>query len=85
MAGEIAFESRIPWNPTRPNTTIISCVDGRWFHHFQEFAREHLGAGTRTDTSVVGEPAQPCVGAKFTVISAPAGTAAYSDSVWAEA
>ena len=59
MADEVAFESRIPWDSTRPTTTIISCVDGRWFHHFQEFAREHLGAGTRTDFVAVPGGIEP--------------------------
>ena len=45
----IAYESALPWNPERPDTTIITCVDGRWYHHFQEFARVHLNAGARTD------------------------------------
>ena len=45
MAGEIVYESSLPWDPERPDTTIITCVDGRWYHHFQEFAREHLKAG----------------------------------------
>ena len=27
----------------------ITCVDGRWYQHFQEFARVHLNAGPHTD------------------------------------
>ena len=29
MAGEVVFESQEPWDATRPQTTIITCVDGR--------------------------------------------------------
>ena len=43
------YASSLPWDGTRPDTVIITCVDGRWYHHFQEFAREHLNAGPRTD------------------------------------
>jgi Putative carbonic anhydrase len=46
MASEVVYESSLPWDPARPTTTLITCVDGRWFHHFQEFARVHLNAGT---------------------------------------
>ena len=53
------FESRLPWNPERPNTVIITCVDGRWFHHFQEFARDHLNAGERTDFVAVPGGVEP--------------------------
>ena len=57
--GDVVFESRLPWNPERPNTTIITCVDGRWFHHFQEFARVHLGVGERTDFLAVPGGIEP--------------------------
>jgi hypothetical protein len=43
------YTSPLAWDPARPQTTIITCVDGRWYHHFQEFARVHLKAGPRTD------------------------------------
>ena len=39
---------------------------------------------TRTDTAVVGDPEQPWVGAKFTVIWSPAGTAARARTSLAE-
>jgi hypothetical protein len=32
---------------------------GRWYHHFQEFARVHLGAGTRTDFLAVPGGIEP--------------------------
>ena len=59
MAGEIVYESSLPWDPERPETTIITCVDGRWYRHFQEFAREHLKAGHRTDFVAVPGGIEP--------------------------
>jgi hypothetical protein len=58
MTGTV-YESTLPWDPERPETTIISCVDGRWYHHFQEFARVHLGAGHRTDFIAVPGGIEP--------------------------
>ena len=59
MAGQVVYESRLPWDPERPGTTIITCVDGRWYQHFQEFAREHLNAGHRTDFVAVPGGIEP--------------------------
>lgn len=59
MAGGIVYESSLPWDPERPDTTIITCVDGRWYRHFQEFAREHLKAGHRTDFVAVPGGIEP--------------------------
>ena len=59
MAGDAVYTSSLPWDPQRPDTTIITCVDGRWFHHFQEFAREHLKAGHRTDFLAVPGGIEP--------------------------
>jgi hypothetical protein len=53
------YESTLPWDPGRPDTVIVTCVDGRWFHHFQEFARMHLGAGPRTDFVAVPGGIEP--------------------------
>ncbi len=53
------YESSVPWNPERPTTTIITCVDGRWYPHFQEFARTHLQAGTHTDFLAVPGGIEP--------------------------
>jgi hypothetical protein len=57
MAG--VYQSTLPWDPSRPDTTIITCVDGRWYSHFQEFARTHLGAGPRTDFVAVPGGIEP--------------------------
>jgi hypothetical protein len=53
------YKSTLPWDPGRPDTVIITCVDGRWFHHFQEFARVKLGAGPRTDFVAVPGGIEP--------------------------
>lgn len=55
----VVYESTLRWDPDRPNTLIITCVDGRWYHHFQEFAREHLKAGARTDFLAVPGGIEP--------------------------
>ncbi len=59
MPGEAVYESPLPWAPERPDTTIITCVDGRWYPHFQEFARQHLRAGQRTDFLAVPGGIEP--------------------------
>jgi carbonic anhydrase len=53
------YESSLPWDPARPDTVIISCVDGRWFRHFEEFARLQLKAGARTDYLAVPGGIEP--------------------------
>ena len=58
MEGAV-YESALPWDPDRPNTAIISCVDGRWFRHFEDFARAHLKAGSRTDYLAVPGGIEP--------------------------
>ena len=55
----VVYQSSLPWDPERPETTIITCVDGRWYHHFQEFARVHLNAGPRTDFLAVPGGIEP--------------------------
>jgi carbonic anhydrase len=55
----VVYQSQLPWDPSRPDTAIITCVDGRWFHHFQEFARVRLGAGPRTDFVAVPGGIEP--------------------------
>jgi len=57
--GGVVYESTLPWDPARPATTIITCVDGRWYNHVQEFARQHLNAGSRTDFIAVPGGIEP--------------------------
>lgn len=58
MSG-LVYQSNVPWDPARPTTTIVTCVDGRWYRHFQEFAREYLKAGDRTDFLAVPGGIEP--------------------------
>jgi carbonic anhydrase len=53
------YETTLTWDGHRPDTVLITCVDGRWFHHFQEFARVQLNAGTRTDFLAVPGGIEP--------------------------
>ena len=59
IAASSVYTSSLAWDPARPESTIITCVDGRWYHHFQEFARVHLGAGERTDFLAVPGGIEP--------------------------
>jgi len=49
VSGDVVYRSSLAWNAERPATIVITCVDGRWYGHFQEFARTHLGAGPQVD------------------------------------
>ena len=55
----MSYESSLAWDSQRPDTVIISCVDGRWYQHVQEFARAHLNAGHRTDFMAVPGGIEP--------------------------
>ena len=57
--GAPVYQSPLAWDAARPETTIITCVDGRWYHHFHEFARDYLKAGTRTDFVAVPGGIEP--------------------------
>ena len=59
MPIEQAYLTELPWDPERPETVVITCVDGRWYRHFQEFAREHLKAGPCTDFMAVPGGIEP--------------------------
>ena len=49
MPEDVVYRSSLAWNAGRPATVVITCVDGRWYGHFQEFARAHLDAGPQID------------------------------------
>ncbi|MEW5981828.1 MAG: carbonic anhydrase [Acidobacteriota bacterium] len=59
MAAATIFESTVPWNPTRPDTVIISCVDGRWRAQIQEFAATYLKADLHADFLAVPGGIEP--------------------------
>ena len=58
MAATI-YESPTPWNPTRPDTVIISCVDGRWRSQIQDFTINHLKADLHADFLAVPGGIEP--------------------------
>ena len=51
--------SRVAWDPARPPAVVICCVDGRWFRHIEEFVRDRLQAGHRTDWLCVPGGVEP--------------------------
>ncbi|HKY32443.1 MAG TPA: carbonic anhydrase [Candidatus Polarisedimenticolia bacterium] len=59
QTGTELYASTLSWDPTRPPATILCCVDGRWFHHMQEFVQTRLGAGRRTDFLAVPGGVEP--------------------------
>jgi Putative carbonic anhydrase len=61
VAGQLVYESSLPWISERPETLVITCVDGRWYPHFQEFARTALNTGPRTDFIAVPGGIEPLV------------------------
>lgn len=58
-ASATIYESGVPWNPTRPDTVLISCVDGRWRAQIQDFAANHLGADLHADFVAVPGGIEP--------------------------
>jgi hypothetical protein len=59
MAAVTIYESTVPWNQTRPDTVIISCVDGRWRAQIQEFTVNCLKADLHTDFLAVPGGMEP--------------------------
>jgi carbonic anhydrase len=59
MASATIYESEIPWNPSRPDTVIISCVDGRWRPQIQEFTVNVLKADLHADFLAVPGGIEP--------------------------
>jgi hypothetical protein len=59
MAAATIYESTVPWNPKRPDTVIISCVDGRWRAQIQEFTVNFLKADLHADFLAVPGGIEP--------------------------
>ena len=59
MAAATIYESSVPWNPTRPDTVIISCVDGRWRSQIQDFTINYLKADLHADFLAVPGGIEP--------------------------
>ena len=53
------YESAVAWNPKRPDTVIISCVDGRWRAQIQDFTVNYLKADLHTDFLAVPGGIEP--------------------------
>jgi hypothetical protein len=53
------YESTVPFDPARPDTVIVSCVDGRWREQIQEFTVEHLKADLHADFLAVPGGIEP--------------------------
>ena len=53
------YESKIPWDRGRPDTVIISCVDGRWRAQIQDFTVNHLKADLHADFLAVPGGIEP--------------------------
>src|SRR3972149_6473302 len=59
MADAPIYESQVPWNPKRPDTVIISCVDGRWRAQIQEFTVNFLKMDLHADFLAVPGGIEP--------------------------
>lgn len=59
MSGSESWTGTLAWNPTRPDTVVISCVDGRWRPHLLEFAAMRLGVGPNGDFMAVPGGVEP--------------------------
>jgi carbonic anhydrase len=59
MGDATVFESGVPWNPDRPDTVIISCVDGRWRAQIQDFTVNYLKADLHADFLAVPGGIEP--------------------------
>ena len=53
------YESTVPWNASRPDTVIISCVDGRWRAQIQDFTINYLKADLHADFLAVPGGIEP--------------------------
>jgi carbonic anhydrase len=59
MGDSTVFESGVPWNAERPDTVIISCVDGRWRAQIQDFTVSYLKADLHADFLAVPGGIEP--------------------------
>ena len=59
MADSVVFQSAEPWDEERPETLVISCVDGRWRPYIQEFLTGGLGISPHTDFMAVPGGVEP--------------------------
>jgi Putative carbonic anhydrase len=59
MAETVVFQSTESWDPARPETLVISCVDGRWRPYIQEFLSSFIGISPHTDFMAVPGGIEP--------------------------
>jgi len=59
MSASESWTGTLPWNAARPDTVVISCVDGRWRPHLLEFTMMHLGIGPNGDYMAVPGGVEP--------------------------
>ena len=59
MAAATVFTSGVPWNRERPDTVIISCVDGRWRAQIQDFTVNYMKADLHADFLAVPGGIEP--------------------------
>jgi carbonic anhydrase len=59
MGTATIYESATPWDAKRPDTVIISCVDGRWRAQIQEFTVNYLKADLHADFLAVPGGIEP--------------------------
>jgi hypothetical protein len=59
MPDNTVFQSTHPWDDERPETLVISCVDGRWRPYIQEFITDGLRVSPHTDFMAVPGGVEP--------------------------
>jgi len=59
MAGDAVYRCSTPWDPGRPQATVIMCADGRWQRHVHEFVVSHLGHEAHPDFLAVPGGIEP--------------------------
>ena len=59
MPESVVYQCIEPWHAERPETLVISCVDGRWRPYIQEFLAEGLATSPRTDIMAVPGGVEP--------------------------
>ena len=59
MADTVVYQCSEPWHGERPETLVISCVDGRWRPYIQEFLAQGLATSPRTDVMAVPGGVEP--------------------------
>ena len=59
MAEAPVYQCTEAWDAQRPQTLVISCVDGRWRPYIQEFLSSFLGISPHTDFMAVPGGIEP--------------------------